>query len=59
MIIANFTPYELQNKIETLRKEMINIGLSNGFGSPKTITISQKLDRYIAKYQAGKKNSLF
>jgi hypothetical protein len=55
MIITNFTPNELQNKIEKLRKEMIVLGLRNGFGSPQTINVSQKLDNYIAKFQASKR----
>jgi hypothetical protein len=55
MILTNSTPYELQNKIEKLRKEMIILGLRNGFGCPQTINISQKLDNYIAKYQATKR----
>ncbi|WML44442.1 aspartyl-phosphate phosphatase Spo0E family protein [Neobacillus sp. PS3-40] len=55
MATTNYAPYELQNKIEQLRKEMIMLGLSNGLGCPKTISVSQILDQYIAKYQACKK----
>jgi hypothetical protein len=55
MIRTNFTPTELQNKIEHLRKEMIILGLKNGLECQKTITVSQTLDQYIAKYQAMKK----
>lgn len=43
---------ELLNLIESLRKEMIIVGLKEGLSSDKTIEISQKLDQYIASYQA-------
>lgn len=42
---------KLINKIESLRMEMITIGLKEGLGSNNTIAISQKLDKYIEKYQ--------
>jgi DNA-binding Lrp family transcriptional regulator len=54
---ANLTPNELQNRIEKLREEMILLGLRNGFKCPRTITVSQKLDQYIAKYQAKQKEN--
>jgi hypothetical protein len=41
----------LENKIESLRNEMILIGIQEGLTSEKTIMISQKLDIYIAKFQ--------
>ncbi|WP_147534898.1 aspartyl-phosphate phosphatase Spo0E family protein [Bacillus marasmi] len=43
---------ELLGLIENLRREMICVGLKEGLTSEKTIEISQKLDRYIANYQA-------
>lgn len=51
MITTNFTLNELQIKIEKLRQEMVTLGLRNGFKCSKTINVSQKLDKYIAKYQ--------
>jgi hypothetical protein len=54
---ANLTPDELQSKIEKLREEMILLGLRNGFKCPRTITVSQKLDQYIATYQAKQKDN--
>jgi hypothetical protein len=41
----------LENKIESLRKEMIRIGIQEGLICERTIIISQKLDTYIARYQ--------
>jgi hypothetical protein len=41
----------LGNKIESLRKEMIRIGIQEGLTSKRTVQISQKLDKYISKYQ--------
>lgn len=43
---------ELLCIIENLRREMICVGLKEGLSSEKTIEISQKLDQYIANYQA-------
>ncbi|MGJ7921498.1 aspartyl-phosphate phosphatase Spo0E family protein [Neobacillus sp. LXY-4] len=43
---------ELLGIIESLRKEMIKVGLKEGLSSEKTIEISQRLDRYIAHYQS-------
>ncbi|NMD69984.1 aspartyl-phosphate phosphatase Spo0E family protein [Bacillus sp. DNRA2] len=43
---------ELLCTIESLRREMICVGLKEGLSSEKTIEISQKLDQYIANYQA-------
>lgn len=42
---------KLEKLIETLRDEMIRIGIHEGLTSEKTIAISQELDIYIAKYQ--------
>jgi hypothetical protein len=41
----------LGNKIESLRNEMIRIGIQEGLTSIRTIQISQQLDNYIARYQ--------
>jgi hypothetical protein len=41
----------LGNKIESLRNEMIRIGIQEGLTSTRTIQISQKLDAYITIYQ--------
>lgn len=38
---------DLSIEIETLRREMITVGLSEGFTSSETIKISQILDRLI------------
>ena len=37
--------------IESLRAEMIRVGISEGLHNEKTVKISQMLDAYIAKYQ--------
>lgn len=42
---------ELLKFIESLRKEMICVGIQEGLSSKKTIKISQKLDRYLSIYQ--------
>jgi hypothetical protein len=41
---------KLEKLIETLRVEMIRIGIQEGLNSERTIEISQKLDVYISKY---------
>lgn len=43
---------DLMRTIESLREEMIRTGIKEGMSSNNTITISQKLDEYIAKYQS-------
>jgi len=43
---------DLLNIIATVREEMIRTGMKEGLTSTKTITLSQRLDEYIAKYQA-------
>lgn len=48
--------HHLKNKIEKLRKEMIQIGLEEGLRNKRTIEISQKLDFYITIYQYLMKN---
>jgi hypothetical protein len=40
--------------IESLREELINSGMQVGFTHEKTLELSQKLDSFIAKYQASK-----
>ncbi len=42
---------DLLNTIESLRQEMIRIGIQEGLSSSKTIELSQKLDIFISKYQ--------
>ena len=44
-------------KIESLRKELINCGMQEGFTHEKTLELSQKLDTIIARYQASKSES--
>lgn len=44
----------LKYSIESLRNEMIRIGIQEGLTSENTIKVSQKLDIFIAKYQAMK-----
>lgn len=43
---------ELMKTIESLRKQMIISGLTEGLSSKNTIAISQRLDEHIAKYQS-------
>jgi hypothetical protein len=45
------TPYVLLDIIETLRKELILIGMKEGLTSSKTIKISRELDKYITDFQ--------
>jgi Spo0E like sporulation regulatory protein len=40
--------------IESLREELINSGMQVGFTHEKTLELSQKLDSFIARYQASK-----
>ena len=40
--------------IESLREELINSGMQVGFTHEKTLELSQKLDFFIARYQASK-----
>lgn len=46
----------LKNSIESLRQEMIRIGIQEGLTGERTIRISQELDTYIAQYQLMNKN---
>jgi len=48
---------EFDERIESLRKEMINSGIKEGITNEKTILLSQKLDTYITRYQASKNQS--
>lgn len=41
----------LITNIEKLRKEMITIGINNGFKSSQVITLSQELDLLIYEFQ--------
>jgi hypothetical protein len=43
---------EIMRTIESLRQEMIQIGIKEGLHSEKTIKISQQLDVFIAQYQS-------
>lgn len=43
---------KLEITIKSLREEMIKAGVQEGLNHEKTILISQKLDFYIAEYQA-------
>ena len=43
---------KLKMIIESLRKEMIRIGIQEGLTNERTLKISQKLDYFILKYQA-------
>jgi hypothetical protein len=43
---------KLKMTIESLRKEMIRIGIQEGLTSERTIKISQEIDYYILKYQS-------
>ena len=45
------TPNELLDYIEFLRKNLIHIGLINGFKHDQTIEASQELDYFIFEYQ--------
>ncbi|NRD77730.1 aspartyl-phosphate phosphatase Spo0E family protein [Bacillus sp. BRMEA1] len=61
MVITRITIYQkrkLELDIETLRKEMIQIGMIEGLASKRTIKISKNLDRSIAKYQSLRKLKL-
>lgn len=41
----------LKKIIESLREEMIRLGIQEGLSSEKTIKVSQELDFFISKYQ--------
>ncbi|MDE5055361.1 aspartyl-phosphate phosphatase Spo0E family protein [Niallia taxi] len=42
---------EILARIEKVRNEMINIGMSEGFRSDKTLKLSKQLDGLILQYQ--------
>ncbi|UII54320.1 aspartyl-phosphate phosphatase Spo0E family protein [Cytobacillus spongiae] len=42
---------ELAEMIQKLRNDLVRIGTSEGLSSPRTIQVSQMLDRYLVKYQ--------
>lgn len=50
-LLKNHEHLFLKNSIESLRNEMIRIGIQEGLTSRRTIEISQKLDVYITQYQ--------
>ncbi|WP_394237249.1 Spo0E family sporulation regulatory protein-aspartic acid phosphatase [Niallia oryzisoli] len=50
--IKNDEKNDLMNIITTIREEMIRTGMREGLTSTNTITLSQRLDEYIARYQA-------
>ena len=41
---------ELDSRIEIIRNMLVEFGLDNGLGHPKTIKLSQELDGLIAEY---------
>lgn len=45
---------ELENKINQLKKELIQVAAETGLNSPDTIYCSQQLDQLITLYQKGK-----
>jgi len=51
VLLDNREVHNLLVHIQNLRKELIEIGLQEGFQSTNTIQISQKLDNYIVSYQ--------
>lgn len=50
-IYVDDSAYKLKKTIESLRKEMIQVGMKEGLISAKTIEISQKLDLFIVQSQ--------
>lgn len=46
-----YTENNLEYKIESIRKEMIQTGIKEGLSSKKTIELSQLLDYYVLQYQ--------
>lgn len=52
MLLKPITQSELLRIIESLREEMVKIGIEEGLSSEKTIELSQKLDHYITFYQS-------
>jgi len=61
------TPYEekehfltqLENRIQKLRKELIAVGMKEGFSGSTTIQVSQQLDNFIFKYQQFKNSDFY
>ncbi|PKG23561.1 aspartyl-phosphate phosphatase Spo0E family protein [Niallia nealsonii] len=51
VLLDNREANNLLVHIQSLRKELIEMGLQEGFQSTNTIQISQKLDTYIVLYQ--------
>lgn len=47
----------IEIRIEMIRKKMIKAGLSKGFSHPRTLFLSEKLDKLLNRYQRyNKKN---
>lgn len=49
--MVTISKQELLTKIESRRKELIELGLINGFKDQRIIMLSQELDQLIYKYQ--------
>lgn len=45
---------ELENKIEDLKEEMVDLGISVGLNNSKTLESSRHLDELIVEYQKRK-----
>ncbi|MBU5465756.1 aspartyl-phosphate phosphatase Spo0E family protein [Virgibacillus sp. MSJ-26] len=45
---------ELENKIENMKKEMMDLGINMGLNNSKTLKSSQNLDELIVEYQKRK-----
>lgn len=50
-VLNNKRNQSLLDEINSLRREMIIIGISKGLDNKKTIELSQKLDSILNKYQ--------
>jgi stage 0 sporulation regulatory protein len=42
---------DLEKSIETVRNEMVSVGMTKGLLHPETIELSQQLDKLINRYQ--------
>lgn len=52
MVTFSYTSKEaLSQRIDSLKVEMIDLGLSIGLNHPSTVALSQKLDEIILMYQ--------
>lgn len=50
-VAASMTPEQLLQRIEYLRKRMIDVASKKGFTSKESVAISQELDRLLNNYQ--------